>query len=76
MRLTRHDRVWWTVTSRNRFFQFETNRTMVPVAQIRNPFAGVRSWKLRLGHLTLSWRRLHAAAAGEPLVAVEAVPAS
>lgn len=56
MKLKRHSPVWWEVRSDNRWFRFETMRAMVPVRQVRNPFAGQRSWKLVLGALSLSWQ--------------------
>jgi hypothetical protein len=35
--------------------RWETERYMVPMRQLRNPFAGRRRWTLALGKLALRW---------------------
>lgn len=55
MKYTRRSPVEWKVVSNNRWFAFYTRRGMVPVKKVRNPFAGRRTWTLRLGRLRIDW---------------------
>ena len=55
MKYTKRSPVEWQIVSDNRWFAFYTMRYMVPVKKLRNPFAGRRTWKIRLGKLKVEW---------------------
>lgn len=38
-----------------RWLKFETERHMVPMKKIRNPFTGQRSWTLSIRRLKIEW---------------------
>lgn len=59
-RLTRQHRFGWTITTTEApyWLRIEYDRAMIPVAQLRNPFAGQHSWRVVLGgSLAVSWKR-------------------
>jgi hypothetical protein len=53
-RYERLSRTRWRVTAGCAYL--ETARYMVPAAQLRNPFAGQRTWALRIGKLRIEWQ--------------------
>jgi hypothetical protein len=55
-RFHRYSPVHWEIASDNRNLKLETYRVMVPVKEVRNPFAGQRTVGITLGALRIQWR--------------------
>ena len=53
MKFARRSVTDWCVYGR--WYRFETGRVMVPVEKLRNPFAGIRNWKLVIGKFSITW---------------------
>jgi hypothetical protein len=52
------NRFHWVImnTEAPYWFRLEYTRSMIPVKQAANPFAGQHHWKIVLGDLRISWK--------------------